>query len=475
MMQSAENIQPPTAELVLRGGPVLVLDPAGTRAEAVAVAGGRIVAVGSAAEMLPWIGDGTRVVELAGRAVIPGINDSHLHGSWLGARWPHTFFGAEDPEAAARVSGTLVATRAERREAISRAGKLLTRLGITSYTEPGIGPGEDEGETGSFHSEVHGIYRELAVEGALLQRVTALALYGILDGPSDLETVRRGIRGQAERGFDEGADPAWFRVSGVKLFGDLIPLSRQAWTSRSYDDGSQGDLLVEGETLEKKAADLAEMIRVAHLEGLQLGVHATGDRTIQLVIDAIAEAEAVPGSPSARELAHTVIHGDLATAEQIGQMAELGIWLNAQSGIAAQTSEWLAALMGEETAREAWRFGDALAAGVLVLSSDSPVLNFDWRRGIADADARIAAGVAAGGGIEGADASRERLLGLLRAYTAVPAAQDGASGWKGTIELGKVADLAVLAADPFEVGAARLPEVEVDLTVLDGRVVFERS
>ncbi|WP_205881093.1 amidohydrolase family protein [Leucobacter insecticola] len=253
----------------------------------------------------------------------------------------------------------------------------------------------------------------------------------------------------------------------MKLFGDLIPLSRQAWTSRSYDDGSHGDLLVEGDTLEEKVADLAEMIRVAHLEGLQLGVHATGDRTIQLVIDAIAEAEAAPGSPSARELAHTVIHGDLATPKQIEQMAALGIWLNAQSGIATQTFEWLAALMGEDAAHEAWRFGDALDAGVLVLSSDAPVLNFDWRRGIADADARIVA-------TAGAEGAERRLLGLLRAYTAVPAAQDRAAAWKGTIEVGKVADLAVLAADPFEVGAAGLPSVEVDLTVLDGRVVFER-
>ncbi|WP_205881092.1 hypothetical protein [Leucobacter insecticola] len=195
MMQPADFPRPTPADLVLRGGSVLVLDPTGSRAQAVAVAAGRIVAVGSAEEISPWIGEATRVIELAGRAVIPGINDSHLHGSWLGARWPHTFFGAEDPEAAAQVSGVLVSTRAERREAILRAGRLLTELGITSYTEPGIGPGEDEGETGSFHSEVLDIYRELALEGALLQRITALALYGILDGPSDLATVLRGIRG----------------------------------------------------------------------------------------------------------------------------------------------------------------------------------------------------------------------------------------------------------------------------------------
>ncbi|MBL5974216.1 MAG: hypothetical protein D3X82_10750 [Candidatus Leucobacter sulfamidivorax] len=456
------------ADLVLRGGAVHVLDPAGTRAEAVAVAGGRIVGVGSDAEIEGRIGAATRVVELGGRSVIPGVNDSHLHGAWLGARWPHTFFGAPDPEAAAQVSGVLAGSRAERRAAILRTGELLSELGITSYTEPGIGPGEDDGETGCFGSDVLGAYRELAAEGALRQRVTMLALYGVLDGPSRLETVLAGI---AERAAAEPEpEPRWLNLAGVKIFGDLIPLARQAWTERSYDDGTHGDLLVEGETLERKAERLAAMVRAAHLAGLQIGVHATGDRTIQLVLDAIAGAQAEGGAPSARELAHSVIHGDLATPPQIARMAELGVWLNTQSGIAAHSSEWLAGLMGAETAAEAWDMRAALEAGVLVLSSDAPVLGFDWRRGIADADARI---VASGGSVDD-EAARRRLHGLLRAYTAVPAEQDRAASWKGTIEVGKVADLAVLAGDPYEAGAAGLPEVAVDLTVLDGRVVFER-
>lgn len=469
------------ADLVLRGGVVLVMDAEGNRAEAVAVLGGRIAAVGTDAELDGWIGEGTRVVELGGRAVMPGINDSHLHGAWLGARWPHTFFGAADPEAAAGISGVLVADRSERRAAILRAGAMLSELGITSYTEPGIGPGEDAGETGCFHSEVAEVYRELAAAGELRQRVTMLALYGILDGPSDLGTVLAGIRERAATGPE--ADPAWFNVPGVKIFGDLIPLSRQAWTERAYDDGTHGDLLVEGASLEEKAADLAAMVRAAHAAGLQIGIHATGDRTIQLALDAIAEAAAQPGAPAAHEPGHVIIHGDLATEAQVRRMAELGVWLNAQAGIAAITGDWLASMLGTEAAAEAWPFGAALDAGALVLSSDAPVLDFDWRRGIANADARIARGAegAAAGSSSpfsssssAPDDAARRLHGLLRCYTAVPAAQDGAASWKGTVETGRVADLVVLARDPFEVGAAGLPEVPVDLTVLDGRVVFER-
>ncbi|MBL3701017.1 amidohydrolase [Leucobacter luti] len=456
------------ADLVLSGGAILAMDEAGTRAEAVAIAGGRIVAVGGADELAPWCGLDTRVIDLAGRAVLPGINDSHLHGSWLGARWPHTFFGAPDPEAAAQVSGTLVSSRAERRAAILRAGVLLSELGITSYTEPGIGPGEDDGETGSFHSEVIDVYRELAAAGELRQRVTLLALHGILDGPSDVATVVDGIRDHAA--ISATSDPAWLAIPGVKIFGDLIPLSRQAWTAHSYDDGTHGDLLVEGDTLDAKTAGLSAMLRAAHLAGLQVGIHATGDRTIGLALDAFEAAAAEAGAPSVRELGHVIIHGDLATPAQVRRMAELGVWLNTQAGIAAQTGDWLAGMLGTEVAGAAWPLGDALAAGVLVLSSDAPVLGFDWRRGIADADARIVAG----GGATDAVSARERLHGLLRCYTAVPAAQDRAGEWKGTIGVGMVADLVVLERDPFVAGAAGLPGVAVDVTVLEGRVVFER-
>lgn len=453
------------AELVLRGGPVLVMNAAGDRAEAVAVSGGRIIAVGTEADVAPLVGDATRVIELDGRAVLPGINDSHLHATWLGARWPHTFFGGHVD--GAQVEGVLAGDRAARRSAILRAGELLAGFGITSLTEPGIGPGEDHGETGCFGGEVIDIYRELAEAGELRQRVTLLGLYGILDGPSRLDVVAAGIAELVDA--QGGSDPEWLRIAGIKIFGDLIPLSKHAWTSRPYDDGTHGGLLVEGETLEAQAEALREMVRAGHRAGLQVGVHATGDRTIQAVLDAVASAADEPGAAHPRDLGHYVIHGDLATPEQIARIAELGMWFNSQPGIAVATADWMAGVLGGDAAP--WPYADALAAGVLVLSSDAPILAPDWRRTVAAAEAWILRG----GASAEPDEASARLHALLRAHTAVPAEQDRAADWKGTVETGKVADLVVLAQDPFMVGAAGLPDVEIDLTVLDGNVVFERE
>ncbi|HNZ97563.1 MAG TPA: amidohydrolase family protein, partial [Thermoanaerobaculia bacterium] len=75
---------PPPAELVLQGGRIVTMDPARPEAEALAVADGRIVALGTKAEIAPRIGPRTRVIELAGRLAIPGFIESHAHFQGIG-------------------------------------------------------------------------------------------------------------------------------------------------------------------------------------------------------------------------------------------------------------------------------------------------------------------------------------------------------------------------------------------------------
>ena len=76
---TVSRMQPTSADLVLTGGHIHTVDAALPRAEAVAVAGERIVAVGSARDVAAWIGPRTRVVDLAGRLLLPGFQDAHVH------------------------------------------------------------------------------------------------------------------------------------------------------------------------------------------------------------------------------------------------------------------------------------------------------------------------------------------------------------------------------------------------------------
>src|SRR5271157_737253 len=69
----------PYADLILTNGKIWTVDAAQPRAEAVASVGGRIAAVGAAAEIGEWAGPKTRIVDLAGKLVVPGFNDAHVH------------------------------------------------------------------------------------------------------------------------------------------------------------------------------------------------------------------------------------------------------------------------------------------------------------------------------------------------------------------------------------------------------------
>lgn len=67
------------ADLILSGGPILTMEPAQPRAEAIAIAGGRILAVGGTREVMAHAGPGTQQIDLAGRALLPGFIDAHGH------------------------------------------------------------------------------------------------------------------------------------------------------------------------------------------------------------------------------------------------------------------------------------------------------------------------------------------------------------------------------------------------------------
>src|SRR5699024_3302316 len=177
--------------------------------------------------------DETEIIDLAGRTVLPGINDSHLHATWLGAMWPDTLFDSDIGTAPEH--GLPLRDAGEQRQAILRAGELLSSLGITSYTEPGIGPGEDNGATGAFGTSVLQQYRALADEGKLRARVTMLALFGELDGASNLED----FRSRLARTTSLSNDHHWLRRAGVKIFADGIPPMGTAYTNTAYRDGHQ--------------------------------------------------------------------------------------------------------------------------------------------------------------------------------------------------------------------------------------------
>lgn len=567
----------PYADLVLVGGTVITVDRRERIAEGVAVVGGRIAAVGSAADMRSMAGPGTRVVDVRGGAVLPGINDSHLHaigvglnrpplmldvahprarsiadvveavrreatrvppGTWIkGTGWDVGFLEecrarpgrlptrhdldaatTEHPVVLDEVYGhsTWVNTRAlreagidasttspagsvvhrdpdsgeptglmrefgaqalvhehlpkvgydERRRAVRTALDVLTPLGITSFTDPALGPGGDAQLGGAFHQEGIDVYAELADAGQLRARVNVLLLFGEPDGAAGVGDMEAGLRDYRP---PREMDPARLRIAGVKIFADGIPPSRTSWMSQPYEGrpGEHGSLVVRGDDPAARERELRRMVELAHEAGHQIGIHATGDRAIDAVVGAYVAAMRGGGDPDSR---HYVIHGDFVSPETIATMARHRIGLNPQPAIQWTLSAMLPEVIGHERTERQWPLRDVLDAGVpLALSSDGPIMHPDWRRSVAAAALRESK---ASGRVVGAQ-HRITVLEAIRACTLGGAWQDHADDWKGSIEVGKVADLCVLGADPLAVDPHELPEVPVRCTVLDGEVVHE--
>ncbi|MEA2178143.1 MAG: hypothetical protein QOG77_1440 [Solirubrobacteraceae bacterium] len=348
-------------------------------------------------------------------------------------------------------------TREERRTAIRAATEELHKLGTTSITDPALGPGGG----GMLGTETLRAYEDLARDGELGLRVSALLLFGV-DGTVTPDHMREGLEG-FEVDAPEGSR---LRVAGIKIFGDGIPPLHTAWLSRPYADiPSRGSLVIPGADDAARVAELHELVRLAHEAGHQVGIHATGDAAIDATVDAFAAA--VARHPRA-DTRHYVIHADLTYAATLRTMGEHRFGASSQPSIKTAAAHLSALLLGEERASYQWPYRSMIDAGVpLVFSSDAPVVWPDWRQGVAAAVLRTSA---ANGIVYGPE-ERITVQEAIAAYTTGGAWQDFAEDEKGTIEVGKVADLCVLGGDPFTADPAEIPEMPILATVLDGEPV----
>lgn len=349
------------------------------------------------------------------------------------------------------------------RAAIESTSSKLTPLGITSLTEPGLGPGGNLGIMGMGENGLHA-YCDLARAGELQVRLSALLFVDRTGG--DFESFKRGLDAFE---VPESPDPRLVNVIGVKLFADGIPPQKTAWMHEEYVGGGHGGLVVPGGDDEERVRELQKMISYAHRLGHQVGTHVTGDRGIDTVVDAYAAAVAESPRPDSR---HYVIHGDFVTRRALDVCREQGFGLNFNPNIKWTIADLEEEMVGRERAEYEWPYRTAIDAGATVSSSsDSPVTEPDWRQGVATMVLRESK---ASGRVSGPGECIS-LLEAIRTYTINPAWQDFAEDWKGSLEVGKVADLCLLEQDLTAIDPHEIADVEVAMTVLGGEVLHETA
>jgi len=328
-------------------------------------------------------------------------------------------------------------------EAIEIAGKRCLSYGIGSVMDACVGSAGGWADVEAYEAAERA--------GRLPVRMT-MAMGG---GPA-------GIAEQAfAKGYVTGKGTGMLRVGPVKFFTDGSAGGCTAAMSKPYTNGELGVLIFSDRELD-------EMVGHYHHRGYQVAVHAIGDAAIDQTISSFGKACA-DGTCNHRR--HRIEHCGFIDDRQMAEMQRLGLIPAPQPVFVRDFGDTYLHVLGEQRSAGCYPMARWQRRGLKpAMSSDTPVSDVNPFVNLYAALSRTTLG----GEVLGAD-ERLSLAEALSAYTENGAYACGVDDRLGTLEAGKIADIAVLAGDPFAQGVADLKDLTADLTLLDGRVVFDRQ
>jgi predicted amidohydrolase YtcJ len=335
--------------------------------------------------------------------------------------------------------------------AIASAGDRYLSEGITSVTEAGVGGGW------VGHSPVElAAYQAARDQGRLHVRVELMVAAEVLHplGAHPGDGMELGL----DLGIRTGFGDDWLRLGPMKIFTDGSLVGRTAAMSAPY--AGQPD---NSGYLQADAAELTARIVAAHRAGWRVAAHAIGDRAIDVALDAFAMAAEKYPRPDPR---HRIEHFAASRPDQVLILSERQVMAVPQGRFATELGDGMMAAVGPRRIPWLYRQRSLLDAGlVLPGSSDRPVADGAPLLGIHDMVNRRTAAGAPFNAAEAVTAEE-----ALRAYTYGSAYASKQEHVKGSIEPGKLADLAVLSEDPTAVSPDRIAGLEVLATIVDGEV-----
>jgi predicted amidohydrolase YtcJ len=297
------------------------------------------------------------------------------------------------------------------------------------------------------------VFQELARRGRLATRVY---LYVPI---SEVETV-------AALKLKSPFGGPYLKLAGLKGFVDGSLGSATAYFFEPYtDDPTTSGLLHEQMS---PPAIMEKRILEADKAGLQLAIHAIGDRANSLLLDLYEKAVAANGP---RDRRWRVEHAQHLRPADILRFGRLGLVAAVQPYHVIDDGRWAEVKIGPERARTTYPFESLRRAGaVLAFGSDWTVAPMSPILGIyAAVTRRTLDGKNPGGWIPEQKVAVEE---AVKAYTANGAWVEFAETVKGSIAAGKMADLVVLDRDIFSVPPDEISAARVRMTVFDGRIIF---
>ncbi len=273
-------------------------------------------------------------------------------------------------------------------------------------------------------------------------------------------------RAAAETLRVHGAGDEVLRVAGVKGYVDGSLGSTTALLERPYlDDPTSSGLLT------TPRDSLASWIGRADSAGLQVAVHAIGDRANAILIDIYDSVAAAHG---ARDRRFRIEHAQHLRPQDIPRFGPAGIIASMQPYHIADDGRWAWKRIGPQLTRTTYALRSLLDAKAhLALGSDWTVAPIEPLLGLKAAVTRQTLdGKHPGGWVPEEKITLEE---ALRGYTAGVAYANFGEQSRGVLRVGQLADIVVLDQDLFGIPAETIDRVQVLATIMNGRVVFERA
>ena len=534
--------QSPAADLIITHAKIWTVDPAHPSAQAVAVLGDRIVAVGTDSDVAAWRGPQTQVIDAGGKLLLPGFNDAHVHfvsggaqldavqlndatsaqefvrrigerakvtpkGSWiLGGDWDETkWTPAELPtrEMIDPVTGDtpVFVSRYDGHMGLANSAALRA-AGITAQTPdpPGGAIVRDAkgNPTGALkdaaadllykhvpplsHEErMHAVRRALAYAASLgvtsVQNMNPdyadIGVYAELLERSEL-TARiyaapyiMDFDDQAKLGIRHAFGGPFLRIGAVKGYADGSLGSHTAYFFEPFTDtpGNRGLLSDEMQP----PSLMRDRMMKADAAGIQLCTHAIGDQAISMILDLYADIVKEHG-PADRRL--RIEHAQHMAAKDFDRFAQLGVIASMQPYHAIDDGRWAEQRIGHDRASRTYAFRTFLNHKVrLAFGTDWDVAPLNPMLGVYAAVTRAT--------LDGKNPNGwfpEQKLTVaesVEAYTMGSAYAEFQDHKKGSISVGKLADMVILSDDIFTIDPVKIRDVKVLRTIVGGRTVYE--
>ncbi len=314
------------------------------------------------------------------------------------------------------------------------------------YASNGITTAQD----GYLTARMVEIYKKLHGEGELKLDIIGIPPKGQYENLCELmDTLPSGIRA---------------RVGGIKYFLDGSPQLRTAWVRTPYLDGSGNDV---GNPIHNDE-DVIEAFRFAAQHKAQILIHSNGDAAVEQFLRCL---EIVAKEyPISKELRHVIIHGQLMGVDQLAKAKELGVIVSFFVAHTYHFADTHLRNLGKERGYKVSPTKSALENGVVfTFHQDAPVVDPDMLETIWCAVNRITRD---GVHLVGEEIS---VLDALRAITVNAAYQYFEEDKKGSIEVGKLADFAVLDNNPLTVPKETIRDIKVVKTYKNGECIYSKE